>query len=238
MPKQTTACIRIQHHIPLGLQRCKQSMASRCPALALGNILDSGSTVALTEVSSHCAHVMLQVAKVFFASDILCLVIQAAGAGISSSKTPTMQSANLAKAILMVGLVLQLVFFTAFTCITIYVNIKPKYGLRGVKQYKPMFQCIYITIFLLYVRGVFRVIEFSGGWYGPIATNETYFYIFDFSMIALCFVLFTVLHFGLHMKKVEGGLPVNMPHGQQNSHESVNKESGAITTVQAFAGAQ
>lgn len=191
--------------------------------------------------------VTLQVAKVFFASDILCLVIQAAGAGISSSKVQTAQSANTAKTLLLIGLILQLVFFTAFTGITIYVHNNRKYGLRGVKQYQPMFLCIYITIFLMYVRGIFRVIEFSDGWYGPIATHETYFYIFDFSMIAGCFVLFTVLHFGFFMRKAarEGGLPVSASHGpsvQQNpvpqSVNKNNKEAATLTNVHAFSGPQ
>ena len=174
-------------------------------------------------------------AKLFFASDILCLAIQGGGAGLSSSKTATQSSINTAKALLLIGLILQLAFFTAFTAITIYINLNRTYGLRGVKQYKPVFLCIYLTIFLLYVRGVFRVIEFSDGWYGKIATTETYFYVFDFSMIALCFVIFTVLHFGFHLKKVAGALPVMASQSQKAAaNEVATKEAVAMTNVHAF----
>ena len=155
---------------------------------------------------------LLQVAKFFFASDILCLAIQGAGAGLSSSMNGGDQTS--AKALLIIGLILQLFFFTCFTGITIYINLNKKYGLRGVKQYKPIFICLYVTIALMYIRSIFRLIEFTDGWYGPIATNEVYFYIFDFLMIFLCFVVFTVLHFGVHLKKAEQALPVTAPQMQ------------------------
>ena len=122
---------------------------------------------------------------------------------------------NVAKALLIVGLILQLFFFTCFTVITVYINLNRKYGLRGVKQYRPVFICLYVTIVLMYIRSIFRLIEFADGWYGKIATNEVYFYIFDFLMIFLCFVAFTALHFGVHLRKAELALPVTAPQEQR-----------------------
>ena len=158
---------------------------------------------------------MLQVAKFFFASDILCLAIQGAGAGMSSSLKSGDQTT--AQALLIVGLILQLFFFTCFTAITIYLNLNKKYGLHGVKQYQPVFICLYVTIVLMYIRSIFRLIEFIDGWRGPIASNEVYFYVFDFLMIFLCFVIFTALHFGVHLRKAELALPVTAP--QEHSTE-------------------
>ena len=152
---------------------------------------------------------VLQVAKFFFASDILCLAIQGGGAGLSSSLNSGDQ--NIAKALLIIGLILQLFFFTCFTAITVYINLNRKYGLRGVKEYRPVFICLYITIALMYIRSIFRLIEFSQGWFGNIATHEAYFYVFDFLMIFLCFVVFTALHFGVHLRKAEHALPVTAP---------------------------
>lgn len=151
----------------------------------------------------------LQVAKFFFASDILCLAIQGGGAGLSSSLKSGDQ--NTAKALLIIGLILQLFFFTCFTAITIYINLNRKYGLRGVKEYRPVFICLYVTIALMYIRSIFRLIEFSQGWFGNIATHEAYFYVFDFLMIFLCFVVFTALHFGTYLRKAELALPVTAP---------------------------
>ena len=158
-------------------------------------------------------------AKFFFASDILCLAIQGGGAGLSSSLNANDQ--NTAKALLVVGLILQLFFFTCFTGITIYINRNRRYGLRGVQQYKPVFFCLYATIFLMYVRSIFRLIEFSDGWFGTIATHEAYFYCFDFLMIFLCFVVFTAFHFGIHLKKAELALPVTVPQEQSDAASSV-----------------
>lgn len=168
---------------------------------------------------------VLQVAKFFFASDILCLAIQGAGAGMSSSLNSGDQ--NVAKALLIIGLILQLFFFTCFTAITIYINLNRKYGLRGVKQYRPVFACLYSTIALMYIRSIFRLIEFADGWFGKIATNEVYFYIFDFLMIFLCFVIFTALHFGVHLRKAELALPVTGIAPQEQSTEQPGMPSKA-----------
>lgn len=168
---------------------------------------------------------VLQVAKFFFASDILCLAIQGAGAGMSSSLNNNDQ--NTAKALLIIGLILQLFFLTCFTAITIYLNLNKKYGLRGVKQYRAVFICLYVTIGLMYIRSIFRLIEFIDGWFGKIASNEVYFYIFDFLMIFLCFVVFTVLHFGVHLRKAQLALPVTAPQDQGVApHSMPSKAAG------------
>ena len=155
------------------------------------------------------------VARGFFASDILCLAIQGAGAGLSSNQNA--QSQNSAKVLLIIGLLMQLGFFTMFTSITLYLNLKQKYGLRGVKQYKPVFFCLYATITLLYIRSIFRVGEFSGGWYGYVATHESYFYCFDFLMIFLAFVVFTIWHFGIHLQKAAIATESSV-HASQKQH--------------------
>ncbi|KAL3148413.1 hypothetical protein ABBQ38_013868 [Trebouxia sp. C0009 RCD-2024] len=185
------------------------------------------------------------VARFFFASDILCLAIQGAGAGLSSSMNGGDQ--NSAKALLIVGLILQLFFFTCFTGITIYINLNKKYGLRGIKQCQPIFICLYVTIALMYIRSIFRLIEFADGWYGPIASNEVYFYVLDFLMIFLCSVVFTVLHFGVHLKKAElalvAVLPVTAPHMQGTETTSMppkvagkpSDASADVVQIQALA---
>ena len=153
------------------------------------------------------------VARGFFASDILCLAIQGGGAGLSSSETAS--SLNISKALLIVGLVLQLVFFTCFTSLTLYINVKRKYGLRGVREFTPIFICLYCTIGCLYIRSIFRLIEFSGGWFGYVATHESFFYCFDFLMTFLCFVIFTVLHFGFYLQKAQASLTAHAPQQKQ-----------------------
>lgn len=180
------------------------------------------------------------VAKGFFASDILCLAIQGGGAGLSSSEKSGNQ--NIAKMLLIVGLVLQLIFFTIFTSITLYMNLNRKYGLRGVKAFRPIFICLYSTIALMYIRSIFRVVEFSGGWFGNVATHEAYFYCFDFLMIFFCFVIFTWYHFGFYLRKAQRELDANVPPVQQqadtvNPAFNVNDKASAVpvTSIQVQA---
>ena len=138
------------------------------------------------------------IARLFFASDIFCLAVQGGGAGMASSLNPSVQQT--AKFLLLLGLGLQLIFFSLFTAITLYIHRSRKFCLRGEPQYIPAFCCLYSTIALMYIRNIYRLVEFSGGFRGTIASNETYFYIFDFTMIWLCFLLFTVFHFGFYLK--------------------------------------
>ena len=147
------------------------------------------------------------IARLFFASDIFCLAVQGGGAGMASSLNTSVQQT--AKTLLLLGLALQLVFFSLFAAITLHIHRSRKYSLRGDCQYRGAFFCLYSTIALMYIRNIYRLIEFSGGFRGTIASNETYFYIFDFTMIWLCFLLFTICHFGFCLKPDESLISIS-----------------------------
>lgn len=168
------------------------------------------------------------ISRVFLASDVLCLVIQSGGAGMTSSDNP--QTLKMAKNLLLVGLALQLSFFGIFTCITIYVNLSRKYCLRGVSQYKPCFWCLYATIIPLFIRNFYRVIEFSAGVNGDIATHESYLYVFDFTMVWLAMLFFTVWHFGFYLQPA-AGVPV-----QQQSIAGKTDATASAIQVNASSG--
>ena len=86
----------------------------------------------------------------------------------------------------------------------------------------------------MYIRSIFRLIEFSDGWFGTIASHESCFYCFDFLMIFLCFVVFTVFHFGVHLRKAELALPVTMPQEQttQDAHSEPVVPAGKESDTQ------
>ena len=46
----------------------------------------------------------------------------------------------------------------------------------------------------------YRLIEFSQGWYGHLATDEKMFYILDALLILLILMINTFFHFGLYLK--------------------------------------
>ena len=80
----------------------------------------------------------------------------------------------------------------------------------------------------MYIRSIFRVVEFSGGWFGYVATHESYFYCFDFLMIFFCFVVFTVFHFGIHLKKAAIATELSMSASQTQQATTANP---AFTTT-------
>lgn len=137
------------------------------------------------------------VAWVFTASDILCLLLQGSGGGMSASVDAN--SRTLGKNLLLIGLAIQLFFFTLFTCMTLYIHRCKLYGLRNDQRFRPVFTCLYCTIGLMYIRNIFRFVEFTQGYLGYLATNEVYFYIFDFALIFSCFLFYLRYHFGYYL---------------------------------------
>ena len=136
---------------------------------------------------------------IFTASDIFCLLLQGSGGGLSASVDAS--SRTLGKNLLLVGLAIQMFFFTIFLCITVYIHRCRAYNLMGNEQFRPIFIGLYSTIGLMYVRNVFRFIEFTQGHLGYLATHEAYFYIFDFALIFSCFLLYYFYHMGYYLKR-------------------------------------
>ena len=65
------------------------------------------------------------------ARDTVCAGLQGAGAGVSTSANGVSQSKT-GKNLLLVGLALQLFFFVVFSVLTLFVHLRPKYGLYKV----------------------------------------------------------------------------------------------------------
>lgn len=146
---------------------------------------------------------------IFTASDIFCLLLQGSGGGMSASDDAS--SRNLGKILLLIGLAFQMFFFTVFLCITVYIHRCKAYNLMGNQYFRPIFIGLYSTIGLMYVRNLFRFIEFTQGYLGYLATHEVYFYIFDFALIFSCFLLYYFYHMGYYLirAKQPGLAPVS-----------------------------
>ena len=136
---------------------------------------------------------------IFTISDIFCLLLQGSGGGMSASVDAS--SRTLGRNLLLVGLAIQMAFFTIFLGITVYIHRCKAYNLKGNKLFRPIFIGLYSTIVLMYVRNVFRFIEFTQGYLGYLATHEAYFYIFDFTLIFSCFLLYYFYHMGYYLNR-------------------------------------
>lgn len=131
--------------------------------------------------------------KVFVGGDLVCFLVQIIGSGQLSSNF------NLAKTIILVGLVAQLLFFGLFVVVATVVHrrlarrptptalrldeLNAKMGWRGVTR------VIYLASALIFVRSVFRVVEFAGGHDSPVMKSEAFLYLCDstlmFSVLAI-----------------------------------------------------
>lgn len=137
----------------------------------------------------------------FFASDVLSLFCQGAGGGLQATGT----TPDAGKAITLVGLSAQLVFFTCFVYITIHVHRHPEYTycVEGQKDLKKhLILCLDITLVLLYIRSIYRAAEYSTGYGGPIARLEWAFYVFDTFVIVVVswhtrFTLLVIIYLGV-----------------------------------------
>ncbi|KAI8318705.1 RTA1 like protein [Martensiomyces pterosporus] len=140
----------------------------------------------------------------FFSSDVFSFMLQSTGGSMMASESTT----KMGKWIAIVGLAIQLFFLTIFFFIAISVARNGLYTVpRGPKdatwegaKRKLMFNVILSTT-LIYIRSIYRLIEFADGYGGKIYSCEWAFYVFDSAMILLAFVLNIVLFVGHHFNR-------------------------------------
>ncbi|KAI9357107.1 RTA1 like protein-domain-containing protein [Pilaira anomala] len=165
-------------------------------ALCLVNYKAIGEVIRLSNVKSKKFWLRTRfVTWFFFSSDILAFVLQGGGSSMQTS----IKAMKTGQAITLIGLAIQLFFLACFACISIYVHRSPKYQFRTQSNPNPMkklFLCLYITLGFLYIRSIYRVLEYAYGYTGPIARSEWAFYVFDTLMIFFSFVTYAVFYLG------------------------------------------
>lgn len=176
------------------------------------------------------------VAWVFIISDVISFFIQAGGAGMLISGSKDAQSAQTAENILLGGLGVNLASFAIF-CLLIFVfdyrtrKSPPAFpsGSLCEKGWRQFLYAIYISSFLVLIRQIYRVVEFSQGFVGYLAVHEVYFYIFDTIMIFAAGVIFIICFPG------NGYLPANrndtfalMEDNQHHSRQKSGKNSVGV----------
>ena len=192
-----TTRVLMLHKPSVGLYAMMQALLIISPVLlSIVNYIVAGRILRYVDTSKGWLR-PAWVGGIFTASDIICLILQGAGGGMSASQDASQRT--LGKNLLLAGLAIQIVFFTMFLCVTIYINRCKVYGLSYDKRFRPVFIGLYSTIGLMYIRNVFRFIEFTQGYDGYLASHETYFYIFDFALIFSSCLLYLCFHFGLYM---------------------------------------
>ncbi|PVH77672.1 putative RTA1 domain protein [Cadophora sp. DSE1049] len=142
------------------------------------------------------------VTKIFVTGDVISFLMQAGGGGLTASSNP--DTARLGQNILMVGLVLQLIFFGIFLTISLIffrrVRSTPSYLTTStpVKHNKHSWQTLlkflFVSAALIIFRCVFRIIEFAQGDDGYLMKKEVFIYVFDAAPMLIVQVAMSVVH--------------------------------------------
>ncbi|KZO91081.1 RTA1 like protein, partial [Calocera viscosa TUFC12733] len=137
------------------------------------------------------------VAWVFIISDAVSFLIQVGGAAallarpdLSANSTPQQvtNAANLLTLgdnILLAGLAVNLGSFVIFIVQVTYFDYKTRTQGAVGGRWRKLLWALYVSSVLVLIRQVYRVIEFSQGWFGYLPTHEGYFFGLDALVILL-----------------------------------------------------
>jgi len=161
----------------------------------VGKLIEaSGKTVRLLGRELHHNHV----ARVFLGGDILTLWIQGGGSGLLIIQNTTFNTLGLA--VVLFGLVLQLFFFVAFVWIIRRVAVDAEYWTpmaARLPKLKQIYLGLNLTIGFLFVRNVYRIVEFALSSQPSInQPMELVFFLFESTAILSALFCYSVFHFG------------------------------------------
>ncbi|PWN47424.1 RTA1-domain-containing protein [Violaceomyces palustris] len=159
---------------------------------------------------------------IFVAGDLISLIIQAAGGGISAT-AETESETDLGKTLMIVGVSVQVLVTGPFLISFLDYNFRRiRSGkTRGVDPdsnsvhtLAPFNLAILISTIFILIRCLYRIVEMSQGWTGYLAVHEVYFAVLDGIMIFVAVAVFVVIHPGKYLPTHPGqekgsGLPVH-----------------------------
>ncbi|KAJ2796383.1 hypothetical protein H4R20_005548 [Coemansia guatemalensis] len=159
----------------------------------------------------------------YFSSDIFSIAMQGAGGGMMTGDDDTR---DVGKVIVLIGLIVQLFFFSCFLATCVYVWRNPEYNVHVSKcdrnqRFAKMrvLGAVSATTVLIYLRSIYRIAEFADGYGGKIYSAEWAFYVFDAILIFLAFVVYIVVFIGHNFPR--------RVHGRISSPEDGNAPAGS-----------
>lgn len=176
---------------------------------------------------------------IFVCADVACILLQAAGGGVAASNkdAETTQTGN---DMIIAGLSIQvIVMFVCFLlALDFALNIWKGRVVRSryqavveeapkttVKNFRLYVFCTCLAFLTIFIRSVYRVPEFAGGWGGEAMRNELDFMLLDGMMVAIATCVMTVAHPGIffpamsskHRSRAHGEVELS----SKQVHESV-----------------
>lgn len=146
------------------------------------------------------------------------------GGGIMASGTES--TMTLGENIIITGLVVQIFFFTCFVITAGLFHYRMKCcptakSIETSSLWKRSIHSLYVGSVLIWVRCVFRLIEYAQGNDGYLMSHEVFLYVFDATLMCGVMVLFAVVHpseinarlHGPGWKVVENGIFLHSTQG-------------------------
>lgn len=178
--------------------------------------MELGRIVLLTNGDIHCWVRRQWLTKIFLLGDIISFIMQ--GAGRSSKKlslcpciiadylegggimaSGSASALSTGEHIIIGGLVVQLIFFSLFLVTTVKFHIgiqnsPPRKVLHSQSPWERHIYAMYGGSLLIFIRSLFRLIEYAQGNDGYLVTHEAYMYIFDGVLMLLTMGVFAWVH--------------------------------------------
>ncbi|KAG8687598.1 hypothetical protein FRC09_013400 [Ceratobasidium sp. 395] len=140
------------------------------------------------------------ITKIFVGADVVAILTQATG-GSMLSGNGGISTIKLGRAILIVGLALQVISFGIFMFIAVTFDVKTRRSLGDkMNTIRPLIWAFYVSALLIIIRSIYRTIEFStinfnfDEQQGYAITHEWLFYVFDSLLIIIATVVFNLVH--------------------------------------------
>lgn len=148
-----------------------------------------------------------KVTKIFVTGDTTAFMLQLGGGGMQTVDSMR----NIGQKILVVGLIVQLIFFGFFLYVSVAFQRRlSKANLNIIRgPWRRLLHILFLVSALVIGRCVFRIIENIGGTDGYLSSHEVYMYIFD--TIPMFFVQ-AIFHFVHPGKILVGKGPVFDPY--------------------------
>jgi hypothetical protein len=146
------------------------------------------------------------VTKTFVTGDILSFLVQGQGSGLMATEGLE----NIAKAIVVVGLMIQILVFGFFIIMSTVFEKRMKRAPTSEAPYAHHLYPLYAVSWLIMLRSIFRVIEFAMGQKGYLLANEWPLFVFDAVPMVGVMVIWCYWHPGTIQKEVSGAQSLSM----------------------------
>lgn len=149
------------------------------------------------------------------------------------------KTAETGEKIVKIGLVVQIIFFALFIIVSILFHVRLARGgarYAHVVHWRKHQVALYASSVLVFVRSIFRFIEYQAGSDGPLLQHEYWTYIFDAFLVLVAMLVFNVAHPGEIGEVLRERRHKNAGKGEHEDEVEFLSQSAPTPAAQTEAG--